>query len=93
VWDARGSIDLVPHPTPHRLLAALLARGEADKESLVVSVWGERDYHPLRHDNRLQATMHKLRRLLGDEGAVARRVRTTEGGYALVGRVRIGELA
>lgn len=93
VWDARGSIDLAPHPTPHRLLRALLERSEADKEALVIAVWGERDYHPLRHDNRLQATMHKLRRLLGDEGPVARRIRTTDAGYALVGRVRVGDVS
>lgn len=92
VWDAAGQvIDLTGQPTPHRLLRALLSEQTATKEALVRAVWEERDYHPLRHDNRLQATVHKLRRLLGDDGEVPRRIRTTETGYTLVGRLRVHE--
>ena len=70
-----------------RVLATLAdAGGRASKEELVLSVWEEHDYHPLRHDNRLQAAVRKLRRAIEDDPSTPRRVVTTEG-YALGGAV------
>lgn len=90
VWLPSGArVDLSRHPVEWRLLASLLAGGgEATKEELVVRVWGERDYHPLRHDNRLHAAVRKLRRAIEDDPARPSRVVTTEEGYALGGVVR-----
>jgi hypothetical protein len=42
-----------------------------------------RDYHPLRHDNRLRLAVRKLRSL-----APAPLLETTEDGYAIAGRLR-----
>ncbi len=73
-------------PQLWKLLSALLP-GEADKETLVQSVWGEDVYHPLRHDNRLHVTVRNLRVALGD-GDPPFRVLTTETGYRLSGGLR-----
>src|SRR5262249_44040121 len=68
VWLPEGrTVDLRPTPLLLRLLGALAdAGGAASKEVLVTAAWGEREYHPLRHDNRLQVAMRKLRRLVED---------------------------
>jgi len=90
VWLPDGrTLDL----SRRRLLFALLdalARlgGDASKEELVREVWQLRDYHPLRDDNRLHASIRKLRRALEDEPGSPARLLTTARGYALGGVVR-----
>ncbi|MDH5492917.1 MAG: helix-turn-helix domain-containing protein, partial [Myxococcales bacterium] len=65
------------------LLASLVARGgEASKEELLADAWGVESYHPFRHDNRLHATIRKLRAALSEADAPSPLI-TTEGGYAL----------
>jgi hypothetical protein len=79
-----AAISLEAHPVLVRLLATLAAQGgAASKETLVCSVWQVRDYHPLRHDNRLRLAVRKLRSL-----APAPLLETTEDGYAIAGRLR-----
>ena len=51
-------------------------------------MWKERAYHPLRHDNRLQAAVRKLRVQIEDDPAHPARFVTTADGYALAGIVR-----
>jgi hypothetical protein len=55
----------------------------------VLTVWRERVYHPLRHDNRLHAAVRKLRRRIEDDPRAPARVVTTDQGYALGGTVRL----
>ncbi|MFT3765372.1 MAG: helix-turn-helix domain-containing protein [Minicystis sp.] len=90
VWLPAGStLDLTGHPVLWRLLLCLADHGgAADKERIVRRVWDERDYHPLRHDNRLQAAVRKLRRRLEDDASAPARLVTTSEGYALGGVVR-----
>lgn len=80
----------------HQLWALLVALfeggGAAKKEDLVRQVWGEREYHPLRHDNRLHVAIRKLRNLIEDDPARPCRVVTTLVGYALAGDVRYATL-
>jgi len=91
VWMPNGAqIDFSRHALLLRILEVLAAHdGEASKESLVVEVWGERSYHPLKHDNRLHAAIRKLRKRLDEDAASPRWVRTTEEGYALGSSVRL----
>jgi DNA-binding response OmpR family regulator len=82
------TIDLADKGVLFGLLVALGRRGGlATKEQLQEDVWGERHYHPLRHDNRLKVAVRKLRRLLedalGDDPLEA-----VDDGYRLRGRVR-----
>lgn len=81
VWLASGErVSFERHALLFRLLEVLAVHGgHADKERLVVEVWGERSYHPLKHDNRLHAAVRKLRKRLGDASLVL----TTDDGYAL----------
>ncbi|MFT3768096.1 MAG: AAA family ATPase [Minicystis sp.] len=90
VWLPDGRrVDLARHPVPWRLLTGLAAHGgHAGKEALVVAVWEERAYHPLRHDNRLQAAVRKLRVEIEADPSSPTRVLTTSDGYALGGVVR-----
>ncbi len=81
-------VDLADKGILFALLVALGRRGgAATKEQLQQDVWGERHYHPLRHDNRLKVAVRKLRRLLedalGDDPLEA-----SDDGYRLRGRVR-----
>jgi hypothetical protein len=83
------AVDLSSKRVLFDLLLALSRRGgEATKEQLLEDAWGVRDYHPLRHDNRLKAAVRKLRRLfestLGDDP-----LETTDDGYRLRGHVRV----
>jgi DNA-binding response OmpR family regulator len=91
VWLPSGArIELGKQPLLLRILEHLAdSGGAATKESLVLSVWEERDYHPLRHDNRLQAAVRKLRQRIEDDPANPRRLVTTEDGYALGSTPRI----
>jgi DNA-binding response OmpR family regulator len=83
------TIDLSAKKVLFDLLVALCKHGgSATKEQLLERAWGVREYHPLRHDNRLKVAVRKLRRLLeetlGDDPLEA-----TEDGYRLRGHVRL----
>lgn len=81
--DARR-VDLSKRELLGRLLQVLVNHGgSASKERLVLEAWGEREYHPLRHDNRLQAAVRKLRRAIEDNPSKPTRFVTTEDGYAI----------
>lgn len=81
--DAR-QVDLGKRELLWRLLSVLVNHGgRASKEQLVLEAWGEREYHPLRHDNRLQAAVRKLRRAIEDDPSKPTRFITTEDGYCL----------
>lgn len=90
VWLPSGEwIDLSRRGLHLRLLMTLARHGgAATKEVIVREVWDERDYHPLRHDSRLQVTVHKLRDLLEDDPKSPVRVVTTVGGYGVAGPFR-----
>jgi DNA-binding response OmpR family regulator len=82
------TVDLSKKKVLFDLLATLCHHGgKASKEQLLEVAWGVRDYHPLRHDNRLKVAVRKLRRLLedalGDDP-----IEASEDGYRLRGRVR-----
>ncbi len=91
VWFPSGEwLDLSRRALHLRLLLALASHGgAASKEELVRDVWEEREYHPLRHDTRLQVTVHKLRDLLEDDPKAPQRLVTTLGGYGLAGPFRL----
>ncbi|MGE0328642.1 MAG: AAA family ATPase [Polyangiaceae bacterium] len=77
-------VDLSKRELLGRLLMVLINHGgRASKEQLVLEAWGEREYHPLRHDNRLQAAVRKLRRAIEDNPSKPTRFITTEDGYSL----------
>lgn len=82
LFDGPQRIDLGPHPVLVRLFATLAVSGEAGKELLVRAVWSEvREYHPLKHDNRLRLAVRKLRQHLAPLGPEL--VVTQSDGYAL----------
>ena len=85
VWLPQGRrVNLSRRELLWRLLTVVAdSGGEASKEELVQKVWQQRQYHPLRHDNRLQAAARKLRVLVEDEASRPRRFITTNEGYAL----------
>lgn len=91
VWFPDGrDVDLAPTPMLARLVETLAdSGGEATKEALIERAWGEREYHPLRHDGKLHAAVRKLRRLLDEDGNEPRFLLTTETGYRLGLPVRI----
>ncbi len=93
VWLSSGAwVDLARRPLQLKLLTTLARRGgSATKEDLVREVWEESDYHPLRHDSRLQVTIRKLREVLETDASEPRYLVTTPEGYALRGPVRIVE--
>ncbi len=90
-WLPNGKrVDLSKHQVAMKILAHLAAcGGSTEKEAMVRSVWGERSYHPLRHDNRLQAVVRKLRLQIEDDPSAPIRLVTTEEGYALGGTIRV----
>ena len=67
---------------------SVAGEGRATKEELVVAVWREAEYHPLKHDNRIKLMVHKLRKSLENDAAAPYRLLTTDDGYALGGQVR-----
>jgi hypothetical protein len=90
VWVNEASFDLSSRLVLFRLLAALAERGgSATKEDLVREVWNEREYHPLRHDPKLQTAVRKLRVLVERDAAAPEIVLTWEEGYGLKLPVRI----
>lgn len=90
VWHPDGTtVSLANHGTLLRVLITLLeCGGAASKEVLVERVWGEREYHPIRHDNRLRVTVRKLRARLEPSSETSTRVLTDEDGYRLATPVR-----
>ncbi len=90
VWLADGRVvSFRTRRLPFRLLLAIADRGgAATKEDLVCEVWGEREYHRLKHDNRLHLAVLKARRAIEDDPANPVRLLATPDGYALGGRVR-----
>ncbi len=52
------------------------------KEDIVRKVWKE-DYHPLRHDNKIHATILRLRRLMEKDAKNPTFILNTEEGYCL----------
>lgn len=96
--ETRQSVWLIPdgrtvafakRPLPFRVLVAIADEGgRATKEALVTRVWGEPEYHRLKHDNRLHLAILKARRAIEEDPAHPLRVIATEEGYALAGRVR-----
>ncbi len=82
------TVELAHRKVLFDVLATLCANGgAATKEQLLERAWGVRDYHPLRHDNRLKVAVRKLRRLLeetlGDDP-----IESADDGYRLRGKVR-----
>lgn len=90
VWLPNGTtISLASSPQLWSILVALFEhRGAASKEQLVRAIWNETEYHPLRHDNRLQVAVRKLRQLIEEEASRPARLVTIAVGYALAGYVR-----
>lgn len=84
VWLPDGTtISLARRAQLYKLLLALVSEREPTKEDLVQAVWHEREYHPLRHDNRLQAAIRQLRHVIEDDPKAPKRVVTWEDGYAV----------
>ncbi len=84
VWLPRGrTVDLATRPMLYRILLAIAERGgHATKEEIILFVWSQRDYHPIRDDKRLHVAVRKLRLLVEDDPSRARRLVTTAEGYA-----------
>jgi len=92
VWLPGRRVELESRPLLFQVLAQLARTGGASgKEALVVGVWGEREYHPGRHDPRLQMTVRKVREAIEDDASAPARVLTAEDGYVLAGPLRIVE--
>ena len=84
VWSSDGSHhDLSRRPRLWRLLGHLVKCREATKEALAAVLWPDEPYHPLKHDNRLQAQVRQLRRVIEEDPAAPVRLLTTAEGYAL----------
>jgi hypothetical protein len=71
------------------LMTLLDAGGEASKEALVLGGWEEAEYHPIKHDARLQVAIRALREELEDDPSTPTRLLTTDAGYALGGTIRV----
>ncbi len=91
VWTANGKwIDFGRRPQHLEVLQVLCQLGGgASKEQLLTQAWHESEYHPLRHDTRLQVAVRKLRELIEDDPSRPVRLQTTAEGYKLMGPVRV----
>jgi hypothetical protein len=90
VWIPGEWHEFAHKPVGWRILQSLVSGGGvATKEELVLGGWGEKSYHPLKHDSRLQVAVRALRVELEDEPAIPTRIITTEDGYLLGGVVRV----
>ncbi|MEL6178912.1 MAG: winged helix-turn-helix domain-containing protein, partial [Myxococcota bacterium] len=86
VWLPSGeTINLSEQALLWDLLAFLYRQPAhmADKESLILKVWGERLYNPALHDNRLRLAVRKIRAHIEPDPSNPMRLITVEGGYAL----------
>src|SRR5262249_49892553 len=81
-------VDLAGCTVQAALLRALSRMRHASKEQLVLSAWSTRDYHPLRHDKRLQVSIRALRDSIESEASRRTRVATPAEGYAIGGAER-----
>lgn len=90
VWLPDGrTVDLRKKPLLFRILTSLVERGgAASKEQLINEAWGESDYHPIRHDPKLHASVRALRKAIEDDPSAPTRLLTTEEGYELGGAIR-----
>ncbi|MEC7522683.1 MAG: helix-turn-helix domain-containing protein [Myxococcota bacterium] len=90
VWLEDGrTIALASRSLLWRVLVALADEGgEASKEHLVLAAWGEREYHPGRHDAKLHVSIRKLRQTIEDDASRPTRLLTLDDGYRLGGVVR-----
>ena len=68
------------------------ANGHVSKEALVREVWGQKGYHPLRDDKRLQVAIHRLRMLVEPEPRAPRWILRDGDGYRLGAPVELGAL-
>jgi tetratricopeptide (TPR) repeat protein len=83
-WSEHGrTCSLGNKRLAHRLLCALARRGALSKEAISAEVWGEPDYHPLHHDNRLRLLVKKLRAQFDEALGAQHWIDTLEDGYAL----------
>jgi DNA-binding winged helix-turn-helix (wHTH) protein len=79
-------------PLACELLAAMVDADGAviSAEQLFVSVWGGREYHPLRHRNTVYVAVKRLRQtlkaLIGDEREV---IETAAGGWRVTDGVDV----
>jgi tetratricopeptide (TPR) repeat protein len=91
LWRDDGAwIDLSGSSIHWKLLGALRSHGgQATKEQLVRTIWGERSYHPGRHDNRLHTSVRKLRKQIEVDPTAPRLVITEDDGYRLGGLLRV----
>lgn len=90
VWLPGRRVELESRAVQFQVLELLARRGgAATKEQLVVGVWGEREYHPGRHDPRLHMTVRKVREAVEDDASNPVRVLTTDDGYELAGPLRL----
>jgi hypothetical protein len=86
-WTEDGrAVSFASTPMLWNVVKAIADRGgSASKGDLATSVWGVRDYHPLRDDKRLQVAVRKVRMLLEENPSAPTRLITTADGYALGG--------
>lgn len=73
VWTSgRGPFVLGEHPVVERMLEVLAMAGPAGLplDELFTRVWGA-SYHPLRHENKVHVTLHRLRQWLDARGGPA----------------------
>ena len=82
---------LIDFSRRHVLWKLLCALSKADptisKERLVYDVWNVKQYHPLRHDNRLHSAIRKLRNLIEKDPKKPQRILTRGDGYFLRGLI------
>jgi tetratricopeptide (TPR) repeat protein len=90
VWLPDGrEVDFTRRSLHWRVLEILVQHGGwATKEQLVRGAWEESEYHPLRHDARLQVAIRKLRELVEQDPSSPTRILTLEDGYGLAAPVR-----
>jgi hypothetical protein len=73
VWlSGAGPFALGEHPVVERVLEELAREGGPGlpMEALFARVWGG-SYHPLRHENKVHVTLHRLRQWLDVRGGPA----------------------
>ncbi|MEM6955732.1 MAG: AAA family ATPase [Myxococcota bacterium] len=86
LWNASGAVhDLSKKPSMWQLAETLIRSGSASKETLVTAVWGEPEYHPLRHDARIHTGVRKLRELIERNPSEPEFIVTESDGYTVRG--------
>jgi hypothetical protein len=87
LWIPDGRrVELAAQPLIWRCLETLAELGgAATREQLFRRVWGEAEYHPLRHKSRLHTTINRVRQAIEDDPDAPARLLTTEDGYRFGG--------